>query len=492
MKTYAKHKQCGILIQLLKQKYRIPKLESQLEGRWLRDYKDNKFFLIDFLLYYRENHTSALTVIDRDHISLILKEFYDFPYIEHMSGDRKKEGIASTAWWPQWEQELSEYINTYDVFQKINRKNGKKYGLLQHIDKPKHPWETISMDWVTGLVPGGRENLNGFLIIFDRFSKSGRFLPCHKEDTEMDTALLFWNHIISTCGVPKIIISDRYPKLTSEVWTNLYEILGKKLAFSAAYHPQTDGLAERKIQTMEDIIRRLCAYGMEYKDHKRYTHDWVTLLPAVQLAYNTSQHSTTVKSPSLEEKGWNPLFPVDHLKKNLLNIHKTAKDFHNMWKSACDTAARFIAEAKEYNKQRWDKSNIEPNIQEGDQVLVSTLSLNNLKGPEKMRHSFVGPFTIMKLIRKNEVETREEIFPSTKKTTTPPDIVEVEDSPGAVKKIIKARKIRLNGKDQRWYLVRFKNQGADKGKWLAKDAIPDGNLHSRRFRASRRTEQSHQ
>ncbi|MBW0470119.1 hypothetical protein O181_009834 [Austropuccinia psidii MF-1] len=179
-----------------------------------------------------------------------------------MSEDRTKERVASTAWWPKWEQDLSEYINTCERCQKENRKNGKKYGLLQHIEEPKHPWETINMDWDTGLVPGGKENFNAFLIIVDRFRKSVRCLPCHKEDTAMHTALLFWN-IISTCGVPKMIISDRDPKLTSEFWTNLYDMLGIKIAFSTAYHPQTDGLAERIIQTMEDILRRFCAYGME-------------------------------------------------------------------------------------------------------------------------------------------------------------------------------------------------------------------------------------
>ncbi|MBW0472889.1 hypothetical protein O181_012604 [Austropuccinia psidii MF-1] len=111
------------------------------------------------------------------------------------------------------------------------------------------------MDWVTGLVPGGRENFDGFVIIVDRFNKSVRFLPCHKEDTAMDTALLFWNNIISTCGVPKIIISDTDPKFTSEFWTNLYDVLGTKLALSTAYHSQTEGLSERMIQTMEDILR---------------------------------------------------------------------------------------------------------------------------------------------------------------------------------------------------------------------------------------------
>ncbi|MBW0514181.1 hypothetical protein O181_053896 [Austropuccinia psidii MF-1] len=72
---------------------------------------------------------------------------------------------------------------------------------------------------------------------------------------------------------------------------------------------------------MDDILRRFCAYGMEYKEHERYTHDWVTLLPEVQPAYNTSQNSTTGKSPSLVEKGWNPLLCVDHFKKNLLTLH---------------------------------------------------------------------------------------------------------------------------------------------------------------------------
>ncbi|MBW0579348.1 hypothetical protein O181_119063 [Austropuccinia psidii MF-1] len=94
-----------------------------------------------------------------------------------------------------------------------------------------------------------------------------RCLRLHKEDKAMDTALLFWNNIISTCGVPKIIISDGDPKFTSEFWTNLYDMLGTKLAFSTAYHPQKDGLAERMIHKMEDILRRFCAYGMEYKDH---------------------------------------------------------------------------------------------------------------------------------------------------------------------------------------------------------------------------------
>ncbi|MBW0523095.1 hypothetical protein O181_062810 [Austropuccinia psidii MF-1] len=53
LKSYAKHKQLGILLQLLQQKYRSPELKFQLEEPWLRAYKDNKLFLIDGLPYHR-------------------------------------------------------------------------------------------------------------------------------------------------------------------------------------------------------------------------------------------------------------------------------------------------------------------------------------------------------------------------------------------------------------------------------------------------------
>ncbi|MBW0502803.1 hypothetical protein O181_042518 [Austropuccinia psidii MF-1] len=159
----------------------------------------------------------------------------------HMSEERKKERVKRTAWWPKWEQELGKYRNTCEICQKANRKHGKKYGLLQHIEEPKHPWETINMDWVTGLVPGGKENFNSYFIIFDSFRNSVRFLPCHKEATAMDTALLFWNNIVSTCGVPKIIISDRDPKFTSEFGpTSMIFWLLALLSLELTIHKQID------------------------------------------------------------------------------------------------------------------------------------------------------------------------------------------------------------------------------------------------------------
>ncbi|MBW0526396.1 hypothetical protein O181_066111 [Austropuccinia psidii MF-1] len=115
-----------------------------------------------------------------------------------------------------------------------------------------------------------------------------------------------------------------------------------------------------------------------------------------------------------------------------------------------------------------------------------------------MRDSFLGPFTIIKMLGKNAVEVRlteefsrkhpvfpvslvkiyfqtgEDKFCSRKKATIPQHIVEVKESPGPVKRIIRARKIRCNGKDQQQYFVGFKNQTAEKDKWLSEDSIPVG------------------
>ncbi|MBW0592417.1 hypothetical protein O181_132132 [Austropuccinia psidii MF-1] len=100
----------------------------------------------------------------------------------------------------------------------------------------------------------------------------------------MDTDILIWNRVISHTGLFKNLISNRDPRFTPALWTNLHKLLGTKLSFSTAYHPQTDGIAERMIPTLEDMIRRFCAYCLEFKDSDGFTHDWCTLIPALKLA----------------------------------------------------------------------------------------------------------------------------------------------------------------------------------------------------------------
>ncbi|MBW0581719.1 hypothetical protein O181_121434 [Austropuccinia psidii MF-1] len=238
----------------------------------------------------------------------------------------------------------------------------------------------------------------------------------------MDIALLFWSNRISTCEMPKIFISDRNPNFTSEFWTKIYDMLGRKPAFSTPYHLQTDGLAERMIKTMEELIRRFCAYGMGYKG-----------------------------------KGWNVLLPVDHLNKNPLTVHPTAKDFHDMWKKVRDADTKLIDEAKEYNNQRYDKTHMEPDFKEENkwENVVEVIFMEEI--------STEAPVFRVSLV-KCYFQRGDDKFSSRNKTYTPQDIAEVEDSPGPVKKTINVRNIKLNGKDKTQYLVRFKNQTGDRDK----------------------------
>ncbi|MBW0556043.1 hypothetical protein O181_095758 [Austropuccinia psidii MF-1] len=171
------------------------------------------------------------------------------------------------------------------------------------IQEPTRPWEIVHMDWVTGLPPGVYGSYNSCLVIIYRFSKTPIFLPCHKDDKAMDTALLIWNRVISWTGIFTDIICDRDPKLTSSLWTNLHQLFRKNLFFSTAYHPQADGLAERMIKTLEDMVRIFCAYGLEFKYCNRFIHYWCTVSPALELAYKTSIHASTKQTPALLEEG---------------------------------------------------------------------------------------------------------------------------------------------------------------------------------------------
>ncbi|MBW0565546.1 hypothetical protein O181_105261 [Austropuccinia psidii MF-1] len=123
------------------------------------------------------------------------------------------------------------------------------------------------------------------------------FLPFHKYKTAMDTAIMIWNKVISHTGIFQNIRSEREPRFTSALWKNLNNLFGTKLSFSKAYHSQTDGLAERTIHILDEMIRIFCAYGLEFKDSNSFTHDWFPLIPALELAYKTLIHSSTGKIP---------------------------------------------------------------------------------------------------------------------------------------------------------------------------------------------------
>ncbi|MBW0463183.1 hypothetical protein O181_002898 [Austropuccinia psidii MF-1] len=82
------------------------------------------------------------------------------------------------------------------------------------IQEPKSPWEIVHMDWVTALPPGGERRYNACLVLVNIYRKTPMFLPFHKYDTGIETAIMIWNKFSSHTGSFQNIISYRDPKFT--------------------------------------------------------------------------------------------------------------------------------------------------------------------------------------------------------------------------------------------------------------------------------------
>ncbi|MBW0584408.1 hypothetical protein O181_124123 [Austropuccinia psidii MF-1] len=259
------------------------------------------------------------------------------------------------------------------------------------------------------------------------------------------------------------------------------------------------------IQTLEDMLRRFCAYGLEFKYCDGFTHDWCTLLPALKLVYKTSIHASTNQTPAILEKGWNPKLPQDSLRKDLIEIHPTAASFKGKLEKSEKHAARCMEDSLAYAKAKWDKSHATPDSKVGDLVLVSTTNFNNIKGCKNMKESFARTFVIKALHGENsvEVELSEEI--SNKHPTFPlslikpykysdaerfplrnkvPQVITPIESSGSKKttKVLKERKLRTN--KVREYIVRYSDRICE-DEWFPEKDIPEATKLLRRFRHTR-------
>jgi hypothetical protein len=227
----------------------------------------------------------------------------------HLSFEKTCDSLKQVAWWPMLSSDAEAYVSCCTTCQHSERATGKQFGLLTKIESPSRPWDMVNMYFVTNLPPAGERSYNSVLVMVDRFSNRCHFLPTHAAADTKEITLLWWHFCWHEIGMPRVIISDRDAKFTSTFWKSLTALSQIQLAFSTAHHPQTDGLAERMIQTLEDLLRRYVAFGITYKDSMGFTHDWYMLLPALENSYNSAPHSTTERPPFLWRKD-GPLVPL--------------------------------------------------------------------------------------------------------------------------------------------------------------------------------------
>ncbi|KAK6212977.1 hypothetical protein QIS74_03097 [Colletotrichum tabaci] len=209
----------------------------------------------------------------------ILRRHHDDPRSGHMGTAKTLELVTRKFHWENIGKSVQDYVRSCQACQGVRTPRHKPYGQLQPLPMPAHPFQEISMDFITGLPPslrGDGVEHDCILVIL---------------------AQLIYKRIECRFGTPEGIVSDRDKLFTSKFWEEFTRERAIKRRLSTAHHPQTDGQTERVHQTLEKYLR-IYADGSSGR--------WAVQLDEAEFAYNNSRHATIGTSPMMALYGYHP------------------------------------------------------------------------------------------------------------------------------------------------------------------------------------------
>jgi transposase InsO family protein len=296
--------------------------------------------------------------------------------------------IKQLFYWPGMKKMVQQYVAACSICQQAKPDRSKYPGLLQPLPTPTSAWQMISMDFVEGLPTSGGKN--AILVVVDRFSKFGHFIPLRHPFTAQSVAKLFLSEVYKLHGLPISIVSDRDRIFTSTFWKELFGLAGVSLHMSSAYHPQTDGQTERVNQCMETFLR--C-----------FVHScpaqWIHWIALAEFWYNTSFHSALGRSPFEALYGYSPrTLGVD-----LSACHNTdLKSWLQDKALMKDLVHQHLVRARLRMKHQADKNRAERQFEVGTWVYVKlqpyVQSSLAHRANQKLAFKFFGPFQIISKI----------------------------------------------------------------------------------------------
>jgi hypothetical protein len=151
---------------------------------------------------------------------------------------------------------------------------------------PDQAWQIVGLDFIEGL-PKSKQ-YDTILVVVDKFTKYGHFIPLKHPYTALSVAQLYFNNVYKLHGLPATLISDRDRVFTSALWQELFRLTQTTLNMSSSYHPQTDGQTERLNQCLENYLRCMIS---------SCPTKWADWLALAEFWYNTTQHSAHGKTP---------------------------------------------------------------------------------------------------------------------------------------------------------------------------------------------------
>lgn len=83
----------------------------------------------------------------------------------HPDATKMYQDLKKLFWWPGLKRDIAKFVYACLICQKSKVEHQKPAGLLQPLDVPEWKWDSISMDFVTGLLntPRGHYNKIDFL-----------------------------------------------------------------------------------------------------------------------------------------------------------------------------------------------------------------------------------------------------------------------------------------------------------------------------------------
>ena len=235
----------------------------------------------DGLIYFEDSIGNTRLCIPRDlRVEIMMEAHNTITEAAHGGYFKTYNRISSTYYWPRISREIKKFVNTCDICQKTKLRRHRPMGLLQPIPIPSQPFEVVSMDFILELPIS--EGFDNILVIIDKLTKYAIFVPTSTRITEIETARLFFKHVISKFGIPQQVISDRDTRWRGDFWKEICRLMGMRRSLTTSYHLQADGQTEILNQGLEISIR---SYIGPDRDN------WSELLDALALSYNSSTHT---------------------------------------------------------------------------------------------------------------------------------------------------------------------------------------------------------
>ena len=316
-----------------------------------------------------------------DFLRGIMTQVHDHVTAGHPGQDETLRKAQELYHWPRMKEWIADYVKGCAICQQnkilTHRKKTPLYGITTPTDA--RPFQQVAMDLITGLPP--RKGKDAILTIVDHgCSRAAAFIPCSTTITGPGIAQLYLHNIYRWFGLPTKIISDRDPRFTSHFGKALAAKLGISQNLSTAFHPQMDGISERKNQWIEQYLRIVTSANPE---------DWTQWLDLASLVHNNRRNATTGLSPNQILMGYKPTFvPSETPPSNNETVEHRIQELMKRQVQAIDAIKRHAK----------GNGTIEKQYSIGDQVWLEGKHLKFPHQKTKINPKRYGPFKIIKAI----------------------------------------------------------------------------------------------